>query len=113
MGDFRAVEVQHCSPSMRFGQLLVKTAHGITENETSASSGGRRVLDDDRLFDADGDGDGDGDGNGDDNVKGDLLLLDGIIISLLSPHIVDDSNNQVVDDTDLHRHHGSILLKRR
>ena len=48
-----------------------------------------------RITDVDvnGDGDGDGDGNGDDNVKGDLLLSDGSIVSLLSPHIDNNGDN--------------------
>ena len=63
-------------------------------------------------MDVSGDGDGDGDGNGDDNVKGDLLLSDDSIISLLLPHIDDNGNNRALDDTDWHRHHYRISLKR-
>ena len=58
-------------------------------------------------------GNGDGDGNADDNIKGDCLLSDGSIISLLSPHIDNDGNNRAVDDTDWQRHHYRISLKHR
>ena len=70
VGDFRAVEVRRGSPRMRFGRSLVKRAHGIAQNETSAPSGRRRVLGDDEgeaaepvdvalIFDDDGDDDDD------------------------------------------------------
>ena len=49
VGNFRAVGVQHGSPTMCFGRLLVKRGHGIAKNETSAPSGKRRVLDDDEA----------------------------------------------------------------
>jgi len=92
-----------------------------TGGSTRAWTAGRQVLTKALLdnaaricdVDVNGDGDGDGNGDGDDNVKVDLLLSDGSIISLLSPHIDNNGNNRAVNDTDRHRHHYRISLKRR